>query len=269
MGIAADIVGPIGMADNIEGVALELDWIWIGVIFLVGSLCQGATGFGFGLVSMGLLSIFMNVTDSLLINTSLTMALSFIILIKYWRFIDIKPVIYTLLPAALVGRGFAFYVLHTYGGTEWMKKGLGVFLIGMVVFLAWQRSREKLSGRKLDFSRPAIGASAGVTAGFIGGVFGVGGPFLVMYFLARYADRERYTANLQVVFILLSLVTMSAHGIGGDFTASSVWYIAIGIPIISLGTYMGMLMFRSMPMHRLHQFIYSLIVFAGINVLFS
>lgn len=244
-----------------------LEWILIALVLLVGSFCQGATGFGFGLIAMGLLSMVMSVTDSLLLNTALTSFLTLIILHKYWRYIDVKPLLYSLLPAALVGRVSAYFFLHAYGGTDWIRKVLGLFLIGMVLFLIWQKRRETITGTKLDWSSPVLGAVAGLAAGWIGGVFGVGGPFLVMYFLARFDDKERYTANLQAVFLLLSVITLTAHGLGGDFTGTLALYIALGLPLIGIGTYAGMRLFDRLPMQRLHYVIYSIILFAGVNAL--
>jgi uncharacterized membrane protein YfcA len=235
---------------------------------MLGSFTQGATGFGFGLIAIGLFSIFLNVRDSLLILNVLTVVLSLHLLWKYHKFIQFKALMAWLLGASLVGRLLAFLFVHNFGDTLWMKKLLGLFLIGMAVYLIWSK-RKQGNERKLMFrDHPAFASISGFLAGFIGGSFGVGGPFLVVYFLMLYEDKRHYIANMQLSFVVMGLVTLSAHGIAGDFTAELAWYSAVGIPLVLIGAFAGSKLFHKLPIHRIQQLAYSIVILAGVNTLF-
>lgn len=175
------------------------------VFLFIGSFCQATTGFGFGLICIGLLTIFLSVKECLLIINTLTIVMSFLILWRYRTYIRLKSLVIWLLPAAIAGRTLAFVSLKFFGEMDWAKKALGLFLLLMVVYLILQKRRSRDQTQDLRWERPGFAMGSGLLAGFIGGAFAGGGPFLVVYFLMKYADKKYYIANLQVVFFLQSI----------------------------------------------------------------
>ncbi|HJV16802.1 MAG TPA: TSUP family transporter [Bacillales bacterium] len=147
------------------------------LILFIGSFLQGTSGFGFGLFCMGLLPFFLPLKSSTLLVLALTIIISLNIVLKLKEFLLIKE-LYTILIFALTGRVFSFFFLNYFGDMEIMKLILGFVLIGSVFYL--NLKKKDLS---VHFDGIYFAMIIGIVGGFIGGVFAVGGPFFVLYYL--------------------------------------------------------------------------------------
>nr|WP_144923474.1 sulfite exporter TauE/SafE family protein [Paenibacillus bovis] len=239
------------------------DIVLILFILFIGSFVQGISGFGLGLVSMGLLSIFLSVKDSTLILLTLTVILSSHVLLKLRNYIIWKDIV-PLLIGSLVGRVLSFVFLLYFGDTTEMKKMLGIVLIGMVIFLMVKRHSEKVIN---NANHPIAPLLLGLVGGFIGGAFAVGGPFYVLYLLMRYEDKRHYHANLQTTFIFVNVFTILLHGFQGDLTKTYFIYVIVGSIIVWIGAKLGLKWFERMPIHVIQKLVYIIIILAGLNLI--
>ncbi len=155
-------------------VGLEL--LFVFVIVVIGGFIQGASGFGFGLVAMGFLPLFLTLKESTLIVIALLFVASLSIVRKMYQYIELKGLLLIILPA-MAGRVFSFFILTAYGDMDVLKQVLGFFLIGMVIYLLLKKKASPSAEMKLV--TPLV---LGFLGGFIGGIFAVGGPFFVFYF---------------------------------------------------------------------------------------
>jgi uncharacterized membrane protein YfcA len=240
---------------------LEISLILL--ILFLGSIIQGASGFGIGLVSMGLLSIFLTVKEGMLIILALTVVLSIFILLKLWKYILWKD-IFPILMSSLAGRVVAFFFVAQFGESMVMKKWLGVVLILMVIYLY---IKKKLNREVQLSDKVVVPILLGFIGGFIGGTFAVGGPFYVAYFLTRYKDKRHYNANLQVTFIVVNIFTLLIHGFQGDLTNNFFFYVLLGSIVVWFGVKQGLKWFDRMPTELIQKFTYTIIILAGVNLL--
>lgn len=164
---------------------------------------------------------------------------------------------------ALAGRVLSFFILSFYGETEMMRKLLGLVLIGMVVYLYVSEKNTYTP----SFEKPLFPMLIGLTGGMIGGIFAVGGPFFVFYFLMRYKEKERYNANLQASFIIMNSFTIILHGIHGDFTGSFALYFLLGIVAVLAGVHIGLKWFERLPHTRIKKLASLIVLIAGMNLL--
>ncbi|RXT06560.1 sulfite exporter TauE/SafE family protein [Ammoniphilus sp. CFH 90114] len=244
---------------------MEIQIIFIIAILFIGSFIQGTSGFGFGLFSMGLLPIMLTLKDSTLLVMSLTLITSSLIVARVYKYIEWKGLL-IILGMALIGRVFSFFVLNQYGNLHVMKQGLGLFLIFMVIFLLLNKDQTN-SSIKLN---PAFPVLLGFLGGFIGGVFAVGGPFFVFYYLMLYEEKHRYNANLQTTFVFTSLLTLLLHGFHGDFHGTLVLYFLLGAVSVFIGSTMGLKWFEKLPRDQIKKYASFIIFIAGLNlILFS
>jgi uncharacterized protein len=237
--------------------------IFLFLIVLVGGFIQGVSGFGFGLVVMGFLPLFLTLKESTLIVIALLLVASCSILLKIYKWIDVKGLI-VIVGSALVGRVLSFFVLSTYGDMDILKQILGFFLIGMVIYLFFSK---KNSSPEANMS-PVIPIVLGFLGGFIGGVFAVGGPFFVFYFLMLYKDKHTYHANLQVSVVITSLMTIILHGVNGDFDSTMLSYLLLGIVGVFIGTALGMKWFEKLPRTLIKKLAMSIVLIAALNLIF-
>jgi uncharacterized membrane protein YfcA len=236
--------------------------VFIFVVVLIGSFIQGSSGFGFGLFSMGLLPIIFSLKDSTLLVLSLTLITSLSILIKIWRYIEIKGLVF-ILSAAITGRVFSFMFLTWYGEMDFMKKGLGFFLVAMVLYLLFKKKQSNPS----FVMKPAFPIGLGFVGGFVGGVFAVGGPFFVFYYLMLYEDKHRYNANLQTTFVITSIFTLILHGFHGDFNSAFYMYFLLGATSVFVGVTLGMKWFERLPRDQIQKFASFIVLLAGLNLI--
>lgn len=232
-------------------------------ILFIGSFIQGASGFGFGLFSMGLLPLLLPLKSSTLLVLALTVIISLHIVIKFRKSIRVKDLFFILI-ASWVGRVFSFFFLNLYGDMNFMKKVLGLVLIGMVIYLFMSKREGDPPG---IWKKPLFGILIGFIGGFIGGVFAVGGPFFVFYFLMRYTDKTSYNANLQATFVFTNLFTMILHGLHGDFYPSFYLYFLYGIVVVLLGANLGLRWFQSLPHTWIKKIATVIVLAAGVNLL--
>ncbi|MDQ0300059.1 putative membrane protein YfcA [Salibacterium salarium] len=239
------------------------DILVIFVVVFIGSFIQGASGFGFGLFSMSFLPFLFTVKDSTLLVTSLALVTCMTIFIKVYKHIDMKKLAY-LLSAAVIGRVAAFFVLHYFGEMDMLKKILGFVLIGMVIYILSQ----KRIGTRDTPEKKILPLSLGFIGGFIGGVFVVGGPFFVFYYLMVSNDKYSYNANLQATFFLTGMITILMHGFSGDIHREFIIYFVIGVISVIAGSRLGMKWFEHLSQERIKKIASVIVALAGLNLIF-
>ncbi|NEU30489.1 sulfite exporter TauE/SafE family protein [bacterium LRH843] len=238
------------------------EFIFIFIILLIGSFIQGTTGFGLGLFAMGFLPMLLPLRDSSLLVMSLAAILSLSIVIKMYKYIEIKS-FWVILAAAFTGRILSFIFLTSFGDIDSMKRLLGIFLISMVVYLLFFNKKEASS----SMMHPVVPIILGFCGGFIGGVFAVGGPFFVFYFLMLYKEKHSYNANLQLTLFLSNLFTIILHTIHGDLNLNHSMYFLIGIFSVIIGSSVGLRLFERIPREKVQRSAMAVVLIAGLNLL--
>ncbi|KGA99189.1 hypothetical protein AJ85_13365 [Alkalihalobacillus alcalophilus ATCC 27647 = CGMCC 1.3604] len=237
--------------------------LMIFMIVFVGSFIQGVSGFGFGLIAMGLLPYLFTLKDSTLLVMALTVFLTLRILISHYRALDLKGLMLILM-AAIVGRVGGFFVLTNFGELDILKSWLGFVLLAMVVYMLLNKKPQKVNQQPSKI----LTVTLGVVGGFVGGVFAVGGPFFVFYFLMVYADKLKYNANLQAVFFVTSILTVTAHGFNGDFHSSFFVYFAVGLVAVLLGVSLGIRSFSKLPANTIRYVAMIIVACSALNLMF-
>ncbi len=245
-----------------DGIQMIWELLFIFLIILIGGFVQGASGFGLGLVVMGFLPLMLTIKESTLIVIALLLVASLSILRKIYKHIELKGLI-IVLSSALVGRVCAFFVLNAYGEMEIMKQWLGFFLIGMVIYLVLDKKKKDSSIGII----PIIPIILGFLSGFVGGVFAVGGPFMVFYFLIVYKDKLKYSANLQVTVVVTTLFSLILHGLNGDFNTGFYVYFFVGVVGVFIGTSLGLKWFEKLPNNVIRKFAMILVFIAALNLI--
>lgn len=240
-------------------------WELLGILLIlfIGSFIQASSSIGFGLFAMGFLPMLISLQDSTLLIVSLAVVISLKIFIKYFKHVHVKSLLFVLVPA-LAGRVLSFFILSYFGNMDDMKKWLGFVLVGMVIYLLASK-QNPVAGSDLNMRNAGI--FVGFIGGFIGGVFAIGGPFFVFYFLLYHRDKFVYNANLQASFLCTDLFTVLLHVLNGDFHGELSTYFLLGSIIVFLGTILGLRWYEHIP-HAMTRKIASFIIFiAGLNLI--
>ncbi|MBU8906524.1 sulfite exporter TauE/SafE family protein [Desertibacillus haloalkaliphilus] len=244
---------------------MGIEWLIVFLILFVGSFVQGVSGFGFGLLAMGFLPLLFTVKESTLLVVSLALVLSVSIALQLFKHIVWRSLV-VILSAALVGRIGAFFILDQYGDQDILKVFLGIFLICVVIYLF--RSKPPNPDRKVNNTwLPII---LGLGGGLIGGIYAVGGPFFVFYYLLLFHDNKyAYSANLQISFLFTNFITATLHGVNGDFSLEFLGYFAIGLVSVIVGSRLGVHFFAKIPQQNIKKISAIVVAIAAINLVVS
>lgn len=194
---------------------------------IVAGIVQGVTGFGAGIVLMMVLPSYFALAQSAGISTAICLMLSCTMVYTYRQYISFKTIV----------RPALFYIvicsISIYFSTMvdqlLMKKLFGVFLIILACYYLFidKGERKKLS---LPISILCIVASA-----ICDGLFGIGGPLMVLYFLSQTHNTHQYLGTIQTFFFINGIYNTCFRVFNGIITVNHLFYIGIGMIGILVG----------------------------------
>ena len=94
-------------------------------------------------------------------------------------------------------------------------------------------------------------AVTGITGGLLGTLFGAGvGPIYVVYFNALRLEREIFRVTMATVVLLGGVARIAGYASFGFYEPSSFVLIAIGLPLVVVGSWLGDRVIRKLnPLH--------------------
>lgn len=200
----------------------------IGLVAIIAGIVQGVTGFGAGIVLMMALPMFYAIPQSAGIAAAISILLSGMMVYSYRQYIDFKKVIK---PAILYIIVCSITInFSTLVNQDVMKKVFGVFLIILCIyylFINKSNERKKLS----------IGVSIAciVISALCDGLFGIGGPLMVLYFLSQTHNTHQYLGSIQAFFCINATYNTIFRIFKGILLPSHLLIIICGIIGIILG----------------------------------
>jgi uncharacterized protein len=206
------------------------------------AVLRGFTGFGFGLAAVPLLSLALPPAQVVPLVVTLQAAVGLAGLRAAWVACDWEAV-GVLAPGLVLGVPLGLLILTALPPNP-VRLAIGV----VIAFSVWLIRR----GIRLP-PNPSrlLAGSIGLVSGIISGLASMGGPPVIVYFLALGHTAARMRATAIVYFMLaacVSLIPMAARGmITGDIL---VWSVAC-VPVLLLGSELGSWGFRrAKPRHH-------------------
>ena len=198
-------------------------------IALLAYFVRGIAGFGSALIASPLLALMLPLTVVvplvvILDNTSsMAQARRHRALIA-WR--EVWP----LVLCSLLGIALALHV-HARFDEAVLKRWLGGFVIAFALYQLLPLSPVR--------ARRAWAVPAGFLGGLVGGMFGTGGPFYVLYMRARQLPKTIMLASMAALFALDGGARFTAFAVGGHYTWLHAQLLAVMLPLGALGLYLG------------------------------
>lgn len=223
--------------------------------FLSG-LVQAITGFGGAIVMMMFLPIFlsMNVAPALAgvicIPTCITIA------IKYRKKIVGKYVIAPTL-IYLVSSGICIKIASLVD-LDGLKAVFGLLLVGLAAYFSFCSNKLELEPNLITAFLCA--SISGVT----GGLFGIGGPLMVLYYLAIAKDKEEYLGTINLVFTVTESYSAIVRYYNGILSPDLLPFILSGFAAVLVGRYFGSKVIDRIDANLMRKCIYILLAAAGV-----
>ncbi|VAW63729.1 hypothetical protein MNBD_GAMMA09-2038 [hydrothermal vent metagenome] len=228
-------------------------------IIFIAYTVKGLSGFGSGLIAIPFLALIFPVAFIVpvlgLLSYSGTILQSFHLRRQVcWK--DMLP----LLPFSFVGISIAVWMLVN------VSQSALVFYLGLFVLLYSVYSL-------LPFPEPHGGRKwavlAGGMGGFVGALFGTGGPFYVLYLKMRKLDKGAFRATIAMIFLVDGGVRIVGYALNGLYTQKVLWMLLVLFPVLLAGIYVGHHLHIKINETRFNQVISLLLLLSGVMLLYK
>ena len=199
----------------------------IGLTALCAGILQGVTGFGAGIIMMMVLPSFFVLNQAAGVSCAIAAILSLSMCLRYRKYVQIRKVIW---PAILyVAVSSVSIVFSAKVNQAMMKKVFGVFMMFLSVYYLFFN---KGQGKKLN---PLVSMVFIAVSGVCDGLFGIGGPLMVVFFLGQTHSKEEYLGSIQAVFFANLLYGTGMRLFNHILTIYHLPFIGIGMICIMIG----------------------------------
>jgi len=206
------------------------------LVLIIAQLVYVLFGFGAGLIAVGGLAlIFPEIKDVVVLLLLVNLPAELLVTWRSRREIRWRPI-------GGLGVGIAIGIplgtwLLSNTNAEIILTVLGWFLIAVGLLFI----KLPPGGR---VTPPAAAAPpTGLLSGVLTGLFGTGGPPLIIWYHLAAASKSAFRANLMTIFLLMTFVRVPSYAASGLMTGPRLWSSVLVMPAVLLGAWLG---------HRLH-----------------
>lgn len=200
-------------------------YVAIGLAVLVSAGVQGTTGFGFALLSVPLMSLFIEPEQAVVISASLGLLTSSV---QAWseRHHGDRPTIIRMLIGAAIGSPFGLLVFIVASPSQLRFILAGVIVVFLIL---------NLRGLRLKQGGRAVDLGAGVISGVLNTSLSTNGPPLVMALHARHLSAQQFRGTLAAVFAGSGLLTVLLFAGAGKYSGDIALALVISLPTLAVG----------------------------------
>ncbi len=207
-----------------------MEYFYIALILLIATFVQGFTSFGFSLVAIPLLAMFLDAKTIVVMTMSYSFVINSIIIRKYYkhaRLHKIWPLLATAILFTFVGESF----LSTVDDFT-LKLIISVLLIVVGIVNNF--------GIKFKMKKPEkLFVPVGALSGTLNGISGVSGPPVLMFLSNIDLKKSEFKATLSSYFFTLNIVAISLYTYKGHYTIELFEMILKLVPFVIIGASVG------------------------------
>lgn len=234
--------------------------IWIGLVIMLAAAIQGMTSFGFSLVALPLLSLFLPLPQIVALLVMYSLGLNLILLVKLVKHIHIK-MITMLLVGGVLGTPLGIMVLNIMDASLLKRTaGIAIVVIGLLLMKGWRMHLKQES----HFYLPI-----GLVSGVMQGALSLSGPPLVLFLSNQNKDKMVFRANLTAYFTLLNAVTLPGFIMGGLVGPEILGLGLKYLPFMLAGLFFGMMMVSRIDDLKFKKMTLLLIVVSGLMAIIT
>lgn len=228
---------------------------------MLAGIIQGITGFGAGIVMMMLLPMYFPLPQSAGISTAIISVLCLSMVYIYRKHICLEKILGPSILYLIICSLTIYF--STMADQILMKKVFGLFLIILACYYLLINKNDERKKINLAFSLFCIVISA-----ICDGLFGVGGPLMVVYFLSCSHHTHEYLGTIQTFFCINSLYNTTFRVIHGILGLEHLAYIIMGIGGIIIGGFIASRIVDKLNGYIVRKLTYMMIGISGIINLF-
>lgn len=228
--------------------------VFLGAI--AGSVVQATTGFGCGIVLMLFLPSIFPLLQASAASVSICVVLAATIAVRYRHHVTAKKLI---LPCACYIITSTISIRISTGlDLRALSVAFGVFLILLAFYFVLGKGKVTLH------TSPAIAVMAASASGVMGGLFGIGGPLMALYYLTSTDSKEEYIGILQSFFTISTTVATITRIYHGIYTLALLPMTLCGVVGVVIGGRIGSRILHRINAKMLTQLVYAIMGISGL-----
>jgi len=229
-------------------------------IILVASFVQGLTSFGFALIALPLLSLFMPIQRAVPIIVILSMLICLSVFLSIRRDANIRKIALLIIASVITAPLGTLFLIIISGST--LKIITGILITVFAIFL--------ISGRSFPIANEkAAYISAGAISGVLNGSISVSGPPMALMLSNQGMSKQMFRANLALVGVILNAVTTVTFAYSGLIDRELSLYLVWMLPVMFIGTWIGAKAVRHLNEQKFKKYSLGLIILSGIWTLLT
>ncbi|MFC1454486.1 sulfite exporter TauE/SafE family protein [Candidatus Undinarchaeota archaeon] len=231
------------------------------VLIFVAYTIKGFTGFGPALLSVPILTLFLDLKFVLPVVLLLDLVSSSIILWQERKNVDLKGTLPIFLFYA-IGTGLGFYVLISVQ-TAVLEKLLGLFVVFFGAKLLLSKPSKFKIGKKVDDIAKRL---AGLGSGILGSLFGTNGPPIVIYY-SHKLDKKKLIRGATAPFFVIDCIWRGGmYSFAGLAGIDTLKFFLMLVPSLLLGLYLGTHLHTKIKEESFLKAIALILILAGIRL---
>jgi len=232
---------------------------WLVAAMGLAGFVQSTIGFGFGIVTMGLVGWLVGVRETAVLSAGAALSLNLFVLWRlraHFRWERTVPIFATVLVGAPFG---VLFLAHA-------EPRLLHLLLGLLLVASAVQSRiERLAAWR--WHPVWLGGPCGLLSGALSGAFGTGGPPLVVFVSSQRYDRLRYVATVQLLLAASNVVRCEELLRRGLLSWSLLPGSGLGVIGALAGALLGLRLLRRLPDRVLRIVVALFLLLMGIRYL--
>ena len=232
----------------------------IALIVTGASYIQSVTGFGFGIFAMIFLPSLLAYTEANVLSSMLSMLTSLLVVLATYRNVNWKNLIFPLASCTVTTYLAVSFIKSQKSDTLLLLLGITLFVLSVYFFF--------FSGKIKIKPTWYAGLIAGTVSGLMSGMFSMGGPPVVIYYVQSEKSSDRYLATISAYFVLSGAISIATKAFAG-FVTGNVWLsLAASIVGMAVGSLVGKLTREHVKPPAIKKAVYGVMSVSGIvNIL--
>lgn len=196
-----------------------MKYVFISVMAVLAGLSQGVCGFGLGILMMLSLPMYFPMSRAAGIAGCVSLMLTLMMVLRYRKHLNVKKMIVPLIVYAACSALAISFAPRV--DQELLKRIFGVFLILLTLY---HFLLSKCEAKK--WSLPLC-VAAWAFSGACSGLFSVGGPLMVIYFISNTDSKEEFLGTAELLFFINLILSTFLRIKNGVITAELLPIIAL------------------------------------------
>jgi uncharacterized membrane protein YfcA len=239
------------------------------LVMALAQLIYATVGFGAGMFAVALLAMVLSdLTGVVVVLLLLTLVTEVWVLARTWRQARIRLMGW-LVPGMFLGLWLGTRILVT-ADVSVLKRFLGIVVAGGGLYFilgSWTR-RGQAQPANHEPPRTAtpswVSLPIGFVSGLLGGLFGTGGPPVIIFLRACRLDKAAFRSTILVYFLLMSLLRAGTYAGAGLWTVDRAVAAAWLLPGSVAGIIIGMVIHNRISERHFSQAVSVLLVVLGL-----